>query len=213
MNVAAYLRVSTADQEYGIDAQRSAIDAEASRRGWLVTFYEDAGRSGRDTARSGLQDALRAMQAREHEVLVVSKLDRLSRSIADFATLMDKARKQGWAVVALDLGIDTTTPTGELVANIMISIAQWERRIIGQRTKEGLAAAKAKGVRLGAPPRLPAEVERRIVSERERGATLRAIADGLNADRVPLSGRGRRWLPGSVSAVLGRQRLATDCYR
>jgi DNA invertase Pin-like site-specific DNA recombinase len=208
MNVAGYLRVSTADQEYGIDAQRSAIEAEASRREWLVTFYEDAGRSGRDTARPGLQEALRDLQAGKQQVLVVSKLDRLSRSVADFASLMDKARKQGWAVVAIDLGIDTTTPTGELVANIMISVSQWERRIIGQRTKEGLAAAKAKGVRLGAPVLLPAEVERRIVAEREQGATLRAIADGLNTDGVPLPGRGKRWLPGSVKAVLDRQDVA-----
>ncbi|WP_420110744.1 recombinase family protein [Pseudactinotalea sp.] len=204
MNVAGYLRVSTADQEYGIDAQRAAIETEASRRGWQVTFYDDAGRSGRDTTRPGLQEALRALQAGEEQVLVVSKLDRLSRSVADFATLMDKARQQSWAVVALDLGIETTPRSGDLVANIMISIAQWERRIIGQRTREGLAAAKAKGVRLGSPVLLPAEVEARIVAEREQGASLRAIADGLNAEAVPLPGRGKRWLPGSVKAVLDR---------
>lgn len=208
MNVAAYLRVSTADQEYGIDAQRAAIEAEASRRGWSVTFYEDAGRSGRDTARPGLQEALKALKAGEQQVLVVSKLDRLSRSVADFAAMLALSKKQGWSVAVLDLGVDTSTPTGKLVANIIASVAEWERDMIGLRTKEGLAAAKARGVRLGSPVLLPAEVEARILTEREQGASLRAIADGLNADAVPLPGRGKRWLAGSVKAILDRQREA-----
>jgi DNA invertase Pin-like site-specific DNA recombinase len=67
----------------------------------------------------------------------VSELDRLSRSLADFAWLLKTAGKQGWGVVAIDLDIDTTTPTGELVANIMAAVSRWERQMIGVRSRKG----------------------------------------------------------------------------
>jgi DNA invertase Pin-like site-specific DNA recombinase len=70
---------------------------------------------------------------------VVAKLDRLSRSIVHFGLLLEGASKKRFNVVALDLGLDLSTPQGELVANVIASVAQWERRIIGQRTKEALA--------------------------------------------------------------------------
>jgi DNA invertase Pin-like site-specific DNA recombinase len=89
------------------------------------------------------------LEAGQADALVVAKLDRLSRSVGDFAGLMDLARRQGWALIALDLGVDTTTPAGEMMANVMASFAQFERRVIAQRTKDALAQAKARGVRLG----------------------------------------------------------------
>jgi len=82
-------------------------------------------------------------------VIIVSKLDRLSRSVHDFAGLMQQAQRQGWGLVALDVGIDMTTPVGGLIANVMASVAEWERRVIGQRTAAALAARRAAGVRLG----------------------------------------------------------------
>ena len=105
--------------------------------------------------------------------LIVSKLDRLSRSTKDFATLMERAQKSGWAPVVLDLGVDATTPAGELVASVMVSAGQWERRAIGQRTKEALAAEKAQGATLGRPRSLPVNVRRRILRMRAKGPTLR----------------------------------------
>jgi DNA invertase Pin-like site-specific DNA recombinase len=124
---------------------------------------------------------------------VVSKLDRLSRSMLDFAGLMDRSTREGWALVALDLGVDTTTPQGEMVAAVMAVFAQFERRLIGQRTKEALAVKKAQGVRLGRPRLTPDAVIARIRAERAAGRTLRVIADGLNADGVPTAMGGRRW--------------------
>lgn len=113
----------------------------------------------------------------------------------------DRAQRESWGLVALELGVDTTTPAGELVANVMAAVAQWERRTIGQRTKEGLAARKASGVRLGPPPVVPAEVVMQIRQRRSEGVTLQAITDGLNAEGV-LTARGTGpWRVSSVAAL------------
>lgn len=152
MTVWAYVRVSTTDQAesgLGLAAQRAAIESEAARRGWDVEWVEDAGRSGATLDRPALTAML--AKIRRGDVLVVAKLDRLSRSLMDFAGLMSRAHAEGWAVVALDLGLDLTTPSGELMANVMATFAHFERRLISQRTKEAMAQLKGKK-RLGAPP-------------------------------------------------------------
>jgi DNA invertase Pin-like site-specific DNA recombinase len=205
-----YIRVSTLGQSEsgaGLDAQRFTIESEASRRGWqLIDVAIDAGFSGKKmNNRPGLASALAKVEADEADVLVVAKLDRLSRSVADFATLLDRAQRKNWGLVALDLGIDTTTPAGELICNVMASVAQWERRIIGVRTKEGLAAKRAAGVRLGRPQVLGTEVVRRIVTERSAGRALQAIADDLQADGVATARGGAIWRQSSVSAILRSQ--------
>ncbi len=203
------MRVSTAEQSgsgAGLDAQRAAIEREASHRGWeLVEFCTDAAASGRSiTGRPALDRALRAVEGGEADVLIVAKLDRLSRSLLDFAALMARAQQRGWNLVALDLGIDLSTPAGEFLANVMASAAQWERRIIGQRTREALAVRKAQGVRLGRPVSLGADVSDQIRSLREQGLTLSAIAEGLNAGGVPTAQGGARWHASTVRAVLQR---------
>src|SRR5581483_3445214 len=106
----------------------------------------------------------------------------LSRSVIDFARVLEEARKRGFNVVALDLGLDLSTPQGELVANVLASVAQWERRIIGQRTREALAVKKRQGVAIGRPPTLPASVVKRIKRQRKAGKTYAAIAHALNRD-------------------------------
>ena len=131
--VIGYLRVSTIGREYAIEAQRTALLTEATRRGWQVEFIEDAGRSGKYINRPGITRALELLRQGEAEVLVALKLNRLSRSLADFARVLETASKQGWGVVAIDLGIDPTTPTGELVASIMARSrnASWPSASLG----------------------------------------------------------------------------------
>jgi DNA invertase Pin-like site-specific DNA recombinase len=123
MRVIGYVRVSTDEHGMsgaGLEAQRRAIVAECERRGWqLVTVLEDAGYSAKDLKRPGVQAALRVVQAGEASALVVAKLDRLSRSMLDFTALMGTAQKQNWALVALDCAVDTSTPTGEAMANML----------------------------------------------------------------------------------------------
>ena len=121
---------------------------------------------------------------------------------------MEEARKRGFNVVALDLGLDLSTPQGELVGNVIASVAQWERRIIGQRTREALAVKKAQGTRLGRPPTLPDAVVKRIHKERAEGRSFRAIADALDADGVPTAQGGRRWYPATVRYAVTRLRGA-----
>jgi DNA invertase Pin-like site-specific DNA recombinase len=201
-----YIRVSTdeqADSGLGLDAQRAAIEGEISRRGWdLVNVYTDTA-SGRSlTRRPGLEAALARLESGGASALVVSKLDRLSRSTKDFATLMERAQRRGWAPVVLDLGVDTTTPAGEMVASVMMSVAQWERKIIGQRTREALAMRKAQGATLGRPRQLPDATRKHIVKMRKRGMTLRAIADALNEDVVPTAQGGVKWYASTVRKVL-----------
>lgn len=200
-----YVRVSTEEQAgsgLGLDAQRATLTAEAARRGWELQLLTDAGVSAKTLDRPGLNRALEVLAAGDAQVLVVAKLDRISRSVSDFAGLLDVAKRQGWSIVALDVGIDMTTAVGEMVAHIMAALAQWERRVIGERTSAALQAKKAAGARLGRPRQLPRKVLERILAERAAGATLQAIAEGLDRDHVPTVRGGRRWYPSTVRAAL-----------
>lgn len=209
MRVVGYTRVSTEEQASsgaGLQAQEAAITGETIRRGHqLVALFTDEGVSGKALrGRPGLTQALEHVETGQADGLMVAKLDRLSRSMLDFAALMERSQRHGWALIALDLGVDTSTPAGELVAHVMASVAQWERRAIGARTREALAAKKAQGVQLGRPPTLPADVRARIVRAREDDQTLAAIAASLNADHVATAQGGVQWWPSTVAAVLGR---------
>lgn len=207
MRVLAYLRVSTseqADSRAGLNAQRAAIAAEAVRRGWSeVEFIEDAGYSAKTiTKRPGLEIALSALKRGDAGVLVVSKMDRLSRSLLDFAGIMQRAQREGWALLALDSPADLTTPTGEAMAGVLAVFAQLERRLIGERTRLALAERRKAGVTLGRPRSIPTAIARRIVSEHEAGASLSAIARGLTADDIPTAQGGAKWHASTVRAVI-----------
>ncbi len=189
--VVLYTRVSTgeqADSGAGLAAQESQLRAEAERRGWLVVgLLSDAGASGSSMRkRPALADALALVDHGQGDVLAVAKLDRLSRSVLDFAQLMVRARDLGWGLVALDLGVDTTTTSGRLVANVMVSVAEWERDFISQRTREGLADARhLAGTSALARVGLPA----RGTSLRNSRAGWVRPAHGSGRQRCPLQGR------------------------
>jgi len=209
--VVGYARVSTDEQAesgLGLAAQRAAIEAECSRRGWtLVAIHEDS-LSGKSMNRPGVTAALEAVGSGNASTIVVAKLDRLSRSLVDFATLMARAQAGGWNLVALDLGIDLTTAAGEFMANVMASAAQWERRIIGQRTRDALAVKRSQGVKLGRPQQLPVAVVSRIREAHDAGAGWSAIARQLNEDGVPTAHGGSKWYPSTVRAVVLTPRAA-----
>jgi DNA invertase Pin-like site-specific DNA recombinase len=186
-----------------LDAQRAAIQRECEHRGWqIIEVIEDAGFSAKDLKRPGVRAALEQLERKQADGLVVSKLDRLSRSMLDFTAVMAKAQKEGWALVALDCAVDTTTPAGEAMAHVLATFAQFERRLIGQRTREALAIKRTQGVQLGRPQSISPKLARRIRSMRSRGMTLQAICDKLNAEGVPTPRGGAAWRPTSLRAVL-----------
>jgi DNA invertase Pin-like site-specific DNA recombinase len=200
--------VSTEEQKesgLGLEAQRSRLASECAHRGWNeVEWIEDAGVSAKSLARPGLARAIERLEHGHASLLVVTKLDRLSRSVIDFAALLAKANREGWSLVILDLGLDLTTPNGKFVAGIMAQVAELERELIAERTRNALAIKKANGARLGSPEHLciPGEIREFIVRERAGGLTLQAIADALNSRGVPTARGGARWWPSTVANVV-----------
>lgn len=201
MRAVGYIRVSTdrqGERGYGLDAQRALIEAEAEHRGWtLERVFVDVA-SGKSTRRRPeYAEMLRTFGRREADVLIVAKLDRLSRSLVDFAQLMATAQAEGWSVNALDIGVDTSSINGELIANIIMALAQWERRIIGQRTTVALEQVRARGTKLGRPSGIDSETLRLIRVLRDSGKSWQAIADALAREGVP-TGQGGRWHAATV---------------
>jgi DNA invertase Pin-like site-specific DNA recombinase len=202
--VVAYRRVSTEEQGdsgLGLEAQAAAIAAELDRRGWqLADDYTDIASGKSTSGRPGLAQAM-AHVRRTRGVLVAAKLDRVSRSVLDFATILRDAERAGWKVLMVDTPeMDTTTADGEFQAHLWIALAQRERRLIGERTSAALQALKARGTRLGPPRRTPQEVVDRVVSEREAGRSWPAIAKGLTDDGVPTV-RGGTWRVSTVQRI------------
>src|SRR5947208_15816361 len=215
MRMIGYTRVSTDEQAangHGLSAQRAAIEAEAARRGWAGEWIAAEGASGKNLARPGIQRALALLgkrgRARAVGGLVVAKLDRLTRWLRDFANLMDRAHRERWALVALDLNVDTTTPAGQLLANVMAVVNEFERKVIGQRTRDALAVLKGRGVKLGNPRlragRTSERVRRRILALRARGLSYPGVAAWLNRRHVKTAFGGSRWYPSTARAVVIR---------
>lgn len=202
----AYTRVSTSEQaEHGasLEAQRITLEAEAQRRGWAVEVVSDEGVSAKNlNRRPGLLGALERLDAGKADFLMAIRLDRLSRSVSDFAGLLDRASKRGWGLRLISPDIDTTDPAGRFTANVLASAAQYERELIGQRTREGMAQRRSEGVRLGRPRTMPDDVVERIRAARRAGLPLRHIAEALNEAAVPTSQGGSRWHASTVKAVL-----------
>lgn len=203
--VIAYRRVSTEEQAEsgaGLDAQRLAILAEAERRGWAdrLVWIDDAGFGAGSLDRPGIQEALTLLRSGDASVLVAAKVDRLSRSIGDFDRLLHESERDGWSLVALDLGLDTTTATGRMLAGMLSVFAAFERDLIRERTRNALAARKRRGLPVSGP-QLSSAVRSRLRSMREAGMGYQAIADTLNGEGVPTARRGM-WHPSTIYNAL-----------
>lgn len=217
----AYTRVSTAEQGrsgLGLEAQRDAIERFAAAEGFTVVaaFVETETGKGADALDRRPQLAAALAAARKHGKdcpVAVAKLDRLSRDVEFIASLMN--RRVPFVVCELGLNVPP------FLLHIVASLAQEERRLISERTRAGLAAAKARGVRLGNPrlseargvvnarksaaaDAFAASVEPHIRRAKNDGAeTLREIADALNAASIPTA-KGGRWAAATVRNVLRR---------
>lgn len=201
MIAVGYTRVSTEEQGrsgLGLAAQREAVERECGRRGWeLAALHSEVASGGRADNRPVLAGALASL--RRGDALVVSRLDRLTRSLPDFADLLRTAERRGWNLVALDMGLDLSTPTGRAMAGMAAVFAQWEREMIGLRIAEALAAKRASGwVPPRAPHQTPEADEARVLDLHRRGMSQRAIAARLTEED------GRTWHRETVARVLRR---------
>lgn len=212
-----YGRVSTGRQATAggsLDHQEENLAGVVQRRGWLhLDHVTDAGLSGRKISnRRGLLGALDRLDRGEADVLVASRVDRVARSTADFARLLDRAERKGWKVVVLDVDLDSTTAAGRLVVEVVSAAASFESRRIGERVKDVHARRRAQGKRAGQEPILPDEVRSRISADRALGKSLGGIAESLNADGVPTA-RGRQWHSSTVAHVLRSVELDEELSR
>lgn len=225
MRVIGYIRVSTEEQASGglsLATQRAKLEAYCKLYDLeLVAVIVDAGQSAKNMKRPGLQRVLTALSKGTAEGLVVVKLDRLSRSVKDWNTLIDGffGEKGGKQLFSVGDSIDTRTAAGRLVLNVLMSVAQWEREAIGERTRDVLRHKIAKGERCGkvrfgfdlapdgktlVPNPLEQEAVALMVQLRAAGQTLRDIAAELNKRGVATK-EGRPWLFTSVKGILARQ--------
>jgi site-specific DNA recombinase len=224
MRVVGYIRVSTEEQAVGgvsLDSQRAKVAGYASLYNLdLVAVEVDAGVSAKTLDRPGLKAALDRLDRGEADGILVTKLDRLTRSVADLAVLLDRyfGDRAGRQLFSVGDNIDTRTAAGRLVLNVLMSVAQWERETVVERTRDAVRHKQACGHRVGQVPygkRLaddgrtlledPAEAEvlAEIRRRRAAGETLRSIAGDLQARGVPTK-NGKPWLFSTIDALCKR---------
>jgi DNA invertase Pin-like site-specific DNA recombinase len=173
-----YARVSTEDQD--LRAQEAAL----LKAGVLPNNLYTDKKSGSTMCRPGLEAAL--LDCRPGDVLIVPALDRLSRSVEDLIYLSNRLSAEGVQLRSLRESIDTTTPFGTLFFHLMAALAQFERSLIGQRTRDGMAAAKARGVQLGRKPQLTGKKYERAVALLRKGIPAEQVARriGMSGPRL-----------------------------
>jgi len=165
-----YARTSTTDQVAGLEAQERDLLAQGCERLWK----EQTSAMG---PREALEEAISF--AREGDALVVTKICRLARSVAHLVEIIDRLEKKRVTLRILSVGIDTGTPTGRLMLNLLASISQFEREVMLERQREGVAKAKAEGKYKGRAPTARAKSEQILELDRQ-GITREGIAKELS---------------------------------
>ena len=211
MKAIGYIRVSTEKQaDFGVslEAQAEKVRAMAVVQGAeLSEVIVDAGESAKSLNRPGMGRLFELVDARAVDVVIIAKLDRLTRSVADLAELLKRFERRGVSLVSVADSLDTRSAAGRLVLNIMVSVSQWEREAIGERTRDAMHHKRVNGERVGtvpfgyrmAPDALHLEtdpVEQGILSRirelKAAGYTTRQIADELNRQGFTTR-RGTAW--------------------
>jgi DNA invertase Pin-like site-specific DNA recombinase len=206
-----YVRVSTdkqADCGVSLEAQTEKVRAMAVVQGAeLVDVIVDAGESAKSLKRPGMERLLALVDARAINTVIIAKLDRLTRSVRDLAELLEHFNRRDVSLVSVADSLDTRSAGGRLVLNIMVSVSQWEREAIAERTREAMRHKRAKGERVGTIPfgyrmaadrfHLEPEPEEQLIVSRIRelktaGFTTRLIAEELNRQGFTTR-RGSAW--------------------
>jgi DNA invertase Pin-like site-specific DNA recombinase len=175
---AVYVRVSTAEQR--VDSQELELRRYCGQRGWEdVKFYTDR-ISGASCSRPELDTMMKDVRAGNVTRVVCYKLDRLGRSLTHLALMLDELNRLKVPLIASSQGIDTSddNPAGRLQTAVLMAIAEFERGIIRERVKAGVTAARARGVKLGRPPKLKARAPE-VMALKNQGLGIRAISRSL----------------------------------
>jgi DNA invertase Pin-like site-specific DNA recombinase len=192
-----------------LDAQKRAIDRCAERLNLelVEVVREREPEKGKALDRAGLSYLIERIAAGDASCLVVTGLDRLSRSVAELGTIVQWLERNDVRLVAVDLDLDTANPAGRATAHALASVAGWERERLSERTRKGLAAARSKrhASKGGSAGDWP-DIRKRIAAMRADGMTLQAIADVLNREGVPTPRGGTEWRPSSVQSAAGYRR-------
>ncbi len=183
---ALYARVSTLDQN--CDLQLEGLRRYARQRFECLREYVDRGISGTQRHRPQLDVLVKDARKRMFDVVLVWKFDRFARSLKHLIDSLEEFRALGIDFISYTEGVDTTTPTGQLLFHVVGAVAQFERDLMAERVRAGMAHARAKGKRIGRP-RAQVDLDR-VVTLREQGRSLREIARNL---KIPVS-RVRRAL-------------------
>jgi len=193
-----------------LDEQKRAIERRAERLGLQLVevVREREPERGKALDRAGLSYVIERIAAGDASCVVVTGLDRLSRSVAELGTIVQWLERNEVRLIAVDLDLDTSSPAGRATARALASVAGWERERLSERTRKGLAAARSKrhaasGTAAGTD--WPA-IRERIAAMRADGMTLQAIADVLNKEGVPTPRGGAEWRPSSVQTAAGYKR-------
>lgn len=206
-----YIRVSTteqADSRLGLDAQIEQLTREADARGWDLEILADEGMTAKHTRRPGFQDALTRLRRGDADILLATKVDRVSRSLLDFLQLVEQSDREGWRLVVLNMPeVDPSNPFSKMARAIQAAFAEVERDLISLRTREALAQLKAQGVELGQQTKHSDETLARILAARGSGQSYGRIATDLNLDGVPTS-NGGKWYPATVKRAAESLRAA-----
>ena len=192
-----------------LDDQKRAIEGVCERAGFelVEVVREREPKDGKALDRAGLSYLIGRIAAGDGSCVVVTGLERLSRSVSELGTLVQWLDRNNVRLVAEGLNLDTATPGGRSTARALASVAGWERERLSQRTRKGLAAARSKR-RVGAGASAPdwTEIRKRIAAMRADGMTLQAIADVLNEEGYPTQRGGKKWRPSSVQTAAGYKR-------
>jgi len=188
---AIYLRVSRSDQRSSL--QLDATTAIANQRGWPIRArFVDEGISGSHDRRPGFQSMLAAAHAGDFDVLLVYRADRLFRSSTELVRTIDELAAINVGFVSATEIFDTTTPNGRLLLQIVAAFAEFERNVLRERTRDGLAAARRRGAHLGRPSvEVPPDKLAAAAAARAQGRAWRAIAAELDVPERTLRRRVR----------------------
>ena len=188
----AYVRASTQEEvrQGSNERQKEAIRQYAHSKGYELEFFEDKAKSGKNTMRPEFERMLKSLDGRP-QIVIVSKIDRFARSLSDLLKTLEYLDQNSVGFVSVnDPGIDTTTPNGRLLLQILGAFAEFERNMINSRTKAGREQALNKGVKFGRPAlktRNGSFIDKRKVLElKEKGLSARAIAKSMECSITPV---------------------------